>query len=103
MSFRRRRGQRLQVQRQHGRLLGYQGDRARVVFSDGRVRAVPAAPFRSAELGATGWFVLITYRRPGGELVQVQVRRIAEPRGSTPRSTTPLVYVKRGRAVTTRR
>lgn len=102
MSFRRRRS-RLRVERQHGRLLRYLGDRARVVFGDGAVRALPAAPFRAVKVPRGGWFVLETHRRPGGELVRVHVRRVAEPRPAGPRASTPRVYVRDGKAVTTRR
>lgn len=65
--------------------------------------ALPAEPFREAAVTPGGWFVLITHRRTGGELVQVQVRRIAAPGGAASRATTPRVYLKEGRSVTTRR
>ena len=90
----------------HGRVVGYAGDRVRVVFAGGdAVVGGPAAPFREVGLTKGDFFVMIARRRPGGELVgKPVVKRVQPPQGSAAaRRTTPAVYVRRGRAVTTRR
>lgn len=93
-------------ERDHGRMVGFKGDRALVVLSqgDGSVRALPAAPFRKAGLGQSDWFVLVVRRVPGGRPVgDPEIRKVAPPRAPTRRRATPAVYVRRGRSVTTRR
>jgi hypothetical protein len=99
---------RLVAHRQHGRLVDYTGDRARVVFGDDPLKAMAAAPFLAAKVAPGDWFVLVVHRHPGGELVTrgsgaPRILRVAPPRLSTPRNTTPAVYLREGRSVTTRR
>jgi len=104
MTFRRRRRPKLRnrVARMTGELLFYRGDRA-VVRLDGGALSMPAAPFRTLDVQPFDRFVLVTTRAPGGDLLDARVEHVAPPARPPRRMTTPPVYLKDGKAITTRK
>lgn len=85
-----------------GTLLFFRGERAVVRFRDGTTVALPAAVFVALGLERGAVFTLVTLRN-GGKVVDVRVEAM-RPAGQKPaRLVTPMVKVRRGKAVITRR
>ncbi len=64
---------------------------------------MPAAPFQQMGLGPGESFVLIGERLPDGQLRRARIERTAAPHAPVSRRTTPPVYVRDGRRLTSRR
>lgn len=93
------------IERRAGQVRFYTGGtRAGIVFFDGQVMSMPAEPFQKVGLAPGDAFVMVVTRRKG-QVVGVVVSRMAparEPDGIK-RRTTPKVYDRVGRGLSTRK
>lgn len=93
------------IERRAGQVRFYTGGtRAGVVFFDGAAMSMPAAPFLKVGLAPGDAFVLLVTRERG-KVVGVVVSRMApaRPPDEAKRRTTPKMYDRVGRGLSTRK
>jgi len=93
------------VERRAGQVRFYSGGtRAGVVFFDGAAMSMPSEPFLKVGLAPGDAFVMVV-TRVAGKVVGATVSRMPAPRefDATKRRTTPKVYERVGRGLSTRK
>jgi hypothetical protein len=90
------------IERRPAILMMYRGQVAVVRFHDGQTYSIPAAPLKKIGVEPTQRFRLLIIRL-GGQVQDVRVEPLVQPRPARAMQTMPKVQVRDGRKMTTRK
>lgn len=91
------------TERRAGQIRFYGGGRAGVAFFDGSIFSMPSEPFIALGLKPGDRFVLVAFRGPSGILLDARIEKVAPPSPPAPKKTTPKIYERIGRGISTKK